>query len=178
MANVDTATAPVVETPPTRARLRWRMANGRAGELLITAAALTIGRADDCGMVVDSALVSRIHCRIVAGDDGWTIEDAGSSNGTFVNGYQLTAKKRLASGDRIQLGLTPAQLEAEFMVDPPEVTMVAAADVDRWRERAQQLQKAVTESYEREAAAHAPSSRPARPPSAAWSPPCGPRSTS
>jgi hypothetical protein len=45
-----------------------------------------IGRASDNDLVVRDARVSRRHARIVADGGGFAIEDAGSSNGTFVDG--------------------------------------------------------------------------------------------
>jgi len=138
------------------ARLRWRMPDGRAGELPLLGAETTIGRATECGFVVDSALVSRVHCRIVRGDDGWAVEDAGSSNGTFVNGYQIRTRRPLAAGDRIRLGLAPVVLEAELVVDPePVAEERLAADPARTAP----LQQALAEAQEREAAARRAAAR-------------------
>src|SRR4029077_5270815 len=49
---------------------------------------LTIGRARRCDVVVDSGAVSRHHANLTLGGD-IEIEDAGSSNGTFVDGVKL-----------------------------------------------------------------------------------------
>jgi pSer/pThr/pTyr-binding forkhead associated (FHA) protein len=64
----------------------------------------TIGRATGADFIVDAPLVSRLHCRVHALADG-TLEvtDLDSTNGTFVNGTQVT-KAALASGDRLQVG--------------------------------------------------------------------------
>ncbi|HET7501796.1 MAG TPA: sigma 54-interacting transcriptional regulator [Kofleriaceae bacterium] len=51
---------------------------------------LTIGRASKCDVVVDSGSVSRHHATLTIGSD-IHIEDAGSSNGTFVDGVKLPA---------------------------------------------------------------------------------------
>ncbi|MFC8527971.1 FHA domain-containing protein, partial [Nocardia sp. NPDC057227] len=47
---------------------------------------LTIGRTSDNQIVVNDPLASRRHARLVSASEGLTIEDLGSSNGTFVNG--------------------------------------------------------------------------------------------
>lgn len=47
--------------------------------------------------------VSRSHASIVAGDDGCTLRDLGSSNGTTVNG-EPTTERILADGDVIGIG--------------------------------------------------------------------------
>ena len=48
-----------------------------------------IGRSTDCGLRIASNEVSRQHCKICLSEDSVTVRDLGSSNGTFVNGYQL-----------------------------------------------------------------------------------------
>ncbi|HRF59810.1 MAG TPA: FHA domain-containing protein [Fimbriimonadaceae bacterium] len=48
--------------------------------------------------------VSRRHAAIEISPTGFTIEDLGSSNGTFVNGQSVTTMAALAAGDEIRLG--------------------------------------------------------------------------
>lgn len=48
-----------------------------------------IGRSTECGLRIASNEVSRQHCKICLSEDGVTVRDLGSSNGTFINGYQL-----------------------------------------------------------------------------------------
>jgi ABC transport system ATP-binding/permease protein len=70
---------------------------------LPTGAAKSIGRAPRADFVIDAALVSRLHCRIVGRDQTLDVEDLSSTNGTFVNGKRV-AKARLSSGDRLKVG--------------------------------------------------------------------------
>ena len=71
---------------------------------ILPGAVRTLGRAVGADFVVDAALVSRVHCRFTALDDGGLeIRDLDSTNGTFVNGHRI-ASTRLASGDRMQIG--------------------------------------------------------------------------
>ena len=64
----------------------------------------TIGRATGADFIVDAALVSRVHCRVTALDDGdLEIRDLESTNGTYVNGERIEIA-RLAPGDRLQVG--------------------------------------------------------------------------
>jgi len=67
-------------------------------------AQLTIGRVRSANIHVDSERASRIHARISRRGPQLTIEDAGSRNGTWVNGAAITAPHRLASGDEIVIG--------------------------------------------------------------------------
>jgi hypothetical protein len=48
-----------------------------------------IGRAPDCDIVMGQTEVSGKHCRLSRSAGAWSVEDLGSSNGTFVNGRRL-----------------------------------------------------------------------------------------
>jgi pSer/pThr/pTyr-binding forkhead associated (FHA) protein len=63
----------------------------------------TIGRASRADFIVDTATVSRIHCRLTADGDGLEVRDLESTNGTFVNGERVT-QGLLAAGDRLRVG--------------------------------------------------------------------------
>lgn len=62
-----------------------------------------IGRAPDCDIMLYDLRVSRRHARIVRDGDALTIEDLGSSNGTWRNGERVE-RAPLAEGDTIALG--------------------------------------------------------------------------
>jgi ABC-type multidrug transport system ATPase subunit/pSer/pThr/pTyr-binding forkhead associated (FHA) protein len=64
-----------------------------------------IGRAPDNEIVVDDALVSRVHAVLVPTPAGLEIRDNRSSNGTFVNGYPIT-QALLREGDVVTVGNT------------------------------------------------------------------------
>ena len=61
----------------------------------------TLGRSADNTIVLDSTQVSRYHVKITILPAGAMIEDTGSTNGTFVNGQQITTQYQLASGDTV-----------------------------------------------------------------------------
>lgn len=63
-----------------------------------------IGRSSSCHLVVRHALVSRYHARIDQDHNGYVLMDAGSVNGTFVNGERLIMPYRLLDRDIIGLG--------------------------------------------------------------------------
>jgi len=48
--------------------------------------------------------LSRRHAKIVSKDGKWTIEDLGSTNGTFVNGKKIDAPTAIKPGDKISCG--------------------------------------------------------------------------
>jgi hypothetical protein len=66
---------------------------------------LRIGRYDDNDVIVADGRVSRHHALILADGDGFTIEDANSSNGTFVDGKRVR-RARLHPGASIVVGET------------------------------------------------------------------------
>jgi len=68
----------------------------------LTAGTCTIGRRNDCDVVVDDAGVSKIHARIIAKGDRYVLKDNGSRNGTLVNGAPAQTAK-LKSGDEIRV---------------------------------------------------------------------------
>jgi pSer/pThr/pTyr-binding forkhead associated (FHA) protein len=71
----------------------------------LTRATLTLGRAREADVRLSHTSVSKRHAlvrRLV--DGGFEIEDLGSSNGTRVGGQPVRGRRRLRTGDRIQLG--------------------------------------------------------------------------
>jgi DNA-binding winged helix-turn-helix (wHTH) protein len=99
----DTAKADLdaaVELAP-RSPVRLVLAEG---EIELLPGENRIGRARDCRVCLDYTSVSRYHARIVVGDDGATIEDLGSKNGTTVGGTAVRSPRRLADGDPIAVG--------------------------------------------------------------------------
>jgi predicted component of type VI protein secretion system len=63
-----------------------------------------IGRDLTNDIVINDAEISRRHARLVRQDEGYVVEDLGSTNGTFVNGQRLTGPYFLRSGETITLG--------------------------------------------------------------------------
>ncbi|MGE0448505.1 MAG: FHA domain-containing protein [Vicinamibacterales bacterium] len=69
----------------------------------------TVGRAAGADLVVEAALVSRLHCRLEAGDEMLTVVDLESTNGTYVNGGRV-ATAHLLPGDRLKVGRVEFQV--------------------------------------------------------------------
>jgi pSer/pThr/pTyr-binding forkhead associated (FHA) protein len=89
----------------------------------------TVGRAARADFVIEGALVSRIHCRLTAGDEKLEVEDLASTNGTFVNDRRVD-RAQLASGDRLRVGRIELKVERQTR-DHPE----APARQPRWGPR-------------------------------------------
>lgn len=73
-----------------------------------------IGRSRECDVVIASAEVSRRHCEIWPGRDGWTIDDLGSTNGVVVDGVPVQPGRPapLRPGAQLELGTIVARVEA------------------------------------------------------------------
>jgi len=67
---------------------------------------ITLGRGEECEIVLPDRQVSRMHVRVSRGDDGFYVEDLGSKNGTYVNGLPVKDRVRLQDGDEIQIALS------------------------------------------------------------------------
>jgi hypothetical protein len=80
---------------------------------------LTLGRTD-ADVLLPDPQVSRRHAVLRLGDGGPTIEDLGSTNGTFVNDEQVNGPRKLEVGDLVRLGAVAFRLKPA-----PEGTRVA-----------------------------------------------------
>ncbi len=88
---------------------------------------VTLGRDITNDIVINDPEVSRHHMRLTRGAGGFTLEDLGSTNGTFVNGQRLTGARPLRPGDMVGLGET-VTLAYESVTAPP-VTTESGSDV-------------------------------------------------
>jgi len=78
----------------------------------LNSAPLTIGRsADNDVSLDDDDFASSQHARVEPRRDGVWLEDIGSTNGTFLNGAQVTRPRRLTPGDVIRVGETDLRFE-------------------------------------------------------------------
>jgi len=66
---------------------------------------VTIGRDKSVEIPVEDRTLSRRHCRIYLGADGWRVTDLGSRNGTFLNGAPIL-DDRIEAGETVELGET------------------------------------------------------------------------
>jgi pSer/pThr/pTyr-binding forkhead associated (FHA) protein len=84
------------------------------GERELHRGVLTVGRLYSSDIALEDPLVSRVHARVVALDDGSVaVEDLHSTNGVFVNGVRITrGLRQLHDGDRLLIGTTELSLFA------------------------------------------------------------------
>lgn len=113
---------PATESPPassgTRSSAVWLSWHDRAFPL--TDGEHVVGRDPRCDVWIDAAGVSRRHARIVVRGRQATIEDLGSSNGTFVGGRRIAAPSQLANGAVVELGATTMTFRVWSDEHPPK----------------------------------------------------------
>lgn len=74
------------------------------GELIELGPETTMGRAANVELRVDDPYASSSHARLYERGSAMYIEDMGSTNGTYLNGHQLTRPQQLEPGDTIRIG--------------------------------------------------------------------------
>jgi pSer/pThr/pTyr-binding forkhead associated (FHA) protein len=65
---------------------------------------IVVGRDEGADVLIDNPSVSRRHAEIRLTDDGWVVEDLGSSNGTFIQGQKIEHAHSIGLGDEIGFG--------------------------------------------------------------------------
>ena len=112
-------------TPDGAARLVFVEGAALLGVSVPLDAEVVLGREPGCALRLPADDVSRRHARIAPAGDGHLVEDLGSTNGTFVNGEAVSAR-RLASGDRIRVGSFVARYAAAGDAAGRELEALAA----------------------------------------------------
>ena len=89
--------------------LRGRRFEVESGEV-------TIGRERSDVLLDYDGEVSRNHAVVRQSNEGFEVEDLGSTNGTFVNEQRISEPTRLSSGDIVRVGQT--RFDVEIQEDP------------------------------------------------------------
>jgi predicted component of type VI protein secretion system len=82
---------------------------GKAHEL--TVEKTTIGRVDDNTFPIPEPSVSSHHCEILLKGSDVIVRDLNSTNGTFINGHQVSGEAPLKAGQILRLGQIEMRLE-------------------------------------------------------------------
>jgi pSer/pThr/pTyr-binding forkhead associated (FHA) protein len=104
----------VVTTPP-----------GQVHIYTVTQEQLTIGRSSTCDIVLDDSGASRQHARLRRAQTGFTIEDLGSTNGTWLKGESVT-RAPLQIGEAIRIANSTLRLQqatAQPLAEPNPQTI-------------------------------------------------------
>ncbi len=82
-----------------------------AGEQFPLDAVTTIGRDVNNSIAIDDAFASAEHATLTFRGRAWYVEDAGSTNGTYVNGNRVDGVAPIGFGDELQVGQVRFRLE-------------------------------------------------------------------
>lgn len=101
-ATANTATRLVITSGP------------KAGlEIPLGSEPMTIGRSSESGLVIRDDYTSSHHARLALRGGTWTIQDLGSTNGTFLAGERLSDRSQsIGIGTPIKVGATTFELRA------------------------------------------------------------------
>jgi hypothetical protein len=94
---------PEDELEPGQALLQVKRGPNAGSTFLLDSDVSSVGRNTDSAVFLDDITVSRSHATFERKDHEWFVRDAGSLNGTYVNGEQVDETK-LATGDQVQIG--------------------------------------------------------------------------
>ena len=99
--------------------------DGRRTVIPLAGRPLILGRAADCDVVIEEAFVSGHHARIEPSASGYVLRDAGSTNGTLLDGAPINGGKKLSDGSFVVLG-RPGNYRLRFLA-PGSPSSVKAA---------------------------------------------------
>jgi predicted component of type VI protein secretion system len=97
----------------TMAKLIGMSGEFKDREFTLAEGVFSVGRKSDNVILLDHPTISSHHCEFVTENGACVLRDLGSTNGTRVNGRDVT-EQRLANKDLIQLG------SIEFLLEAPE----------------------------------------------------------
>ena len=117
-SELATEVLPAVSAPGRPARL-VALATGRS--IRIVGTSMTLGRSEECNVVLAGRGLSRQHAVIRPDGASYAITDE-STNGTFVNGERVIGNRTLQPGDILALG------EEQFRFEFDEPVAVRARD--------------------------------------------------
>ncbi len=105
-------TSPVAAPDPSAPARRLIITSGaKEGlELPLEGDQLTIGRSPDSGLIIRDDYTSTNHARLTLTAGVWTIDDLGSTNGTFVKGKKITRPTPLPLNTPVSIGTTTFEL--------------------------------------------------------------------
>ena len=74
---------------------------------------IIMGREQGCDFKLDDQAVSSQHARLSFRQQQWWLEDLASTNGTFLNGEEVTAPVVITDGDEVRLGHKGVRIEID-----------------------------------------------------------------
>jgi serine phosphatase RsbU (regulator of sigma subunit) len=113
-------------------QLYWLGPDGEEKVFPLVASEIVIGRKGDADVVLNNQHVSRHHAKLTKTADGYSLQDLGSTHGTFVNETRVE-QQALKHGDKISLGKD--RIDLHYFVGEPRPIQRQKAETTRIFER-------------------------------------------
>ncbi len=97
---------PALRRPRRAAEIVMVRSETQAGTRFTLKGVVVVGRSPDADVHLDDPYASDFHLRLTLADGEVTLQDLGSTNGTYVNGRRVTTAVPLSRGDAVQVGKT------------------------------------------------------------------------
>jgi len=111
-AAVDPAGAPGTHAPSNLPRRLVVTAGPLRGTTVpLGSAAVLIGRAPSCTLVLDDDYSSQRHARLYLQSGHWYVEDLGSTNGTFIGRDRIEEPTEVGPGTVLRVGQSTLELQ-------------------------------------------------------------------
>lgn len=116
-----------------RARLKVVQGPDYGAVYVVTGTKVSIGRGEDCDVVISDLKASRRHAEVSVLGAGWNVKDLGSANGILYNG-KASRMAALRSSDTITLGETTLEFiggeaPTQMLTAPPRTYQQIQADL-------------------------------------------------
>jgi pSer/pThr/pTyr-binding forkhead associated (FHA) protein len=102
-------------------QLEAKLENGEINKYRFRQTEILIGRASNCDISLPDGVLSSVHARIAFHHAQWWVEDADSTNGTFLNGSKVMVPTVIISGDELKCGKTAFTVN----IEQPEASELA-----------------------------------------------------
>src|SRR5215468_3284042 len=131
------------------AKLLYRDVKGREGSVDLANDPVYVGRANECAIRTDDAMVSRRHSVVRLDDGQYIVEDLQSANGTEVNTVKIQ-RQVLNHNDTVRCGSLWLRFVIDGTISPPlpapgappaEITGMGSAQVQRLRDEVEDLRE-------------------------------------
>jgi hypothetical protein len=101
-SNAGRVAEPLEERARVREQNAFLFSDGK--RIVVGSEGVTLGRSRQCDVVLQDPNVSRQHAEIRPRGGSWVLTDLGSTNGSAINGRQISGPEVLKPGDEIELG--------------------------------------------------------------------------
>jgi len=94
---------------------------GESKDLTFDKTEIRVGRVRDNDIVLPKGNVSKHHCRLLLQNGQLTVEDLGSTNGTYVNGRKIGEATSISTSDKVFVGDFAIRVTGGVRANEPQV---------------------------------------------------------